>query len=117
MIFLNLIKQIFADNCYDDVSNDTETAASNKNLETIINKRVELKKTGSIRDSARREGITAVNEKNNSLGHVPQINRLKLSEFRHSSDSEGTPRTSRRSRTQSLDKTDSWSTTNIKINR
>lgn len=36
---------------------------------------------------------------------------------RHNSDSEATPKTSRRPRTLSLDKTDTWSISSIKINR
>ncbi|CAH1255996.1 unnamed protein product [Diabrotica balteata] len=73
-------------------------------------------KKASIKNRQRREGIV-VCEKNNLLDKITQLQSIKLSDIRHNSDSEATPRTSRRSRTLSLDKTDTWSTSNIKINR
>ncbi|XP_056646432.1 stAR-related lipid transfer protein 13 [Diorhabda sublineata] len=92
----------------------------NKNL-VLPNKPVAVQKEpllkrGSIKYRQRREGIV-VCEKNNLLDKLTQLQGLKVSDLRHNSDSEATPRTSRRSRTLSLDKTDTWSTTNIKINR
>ncbi|CAG9855132.1 unnamed protein product [Phyllotreta striolata] len=97
---------------YESASKDPEIT---KDTQRDRNK-AEVKKVGSIRESSRKK-TPAIVEKNNAAEHSSQISRLKLAEFRHSSDSEETPRTSRRVRTQSLDKTDSWSTTNIKINR
>nr|XP_023011891.1 rho GTPase-activating protein 7-like [Leptinotarsa decemlineata]XP_023011892.1 rho GTPase-activating protein 7-like [Leptinotarsa decemlineata] len=68
-----------------------------------------LRRAGSTKFRRRRDGVL-FSEKDNILDTLSQqLNQLKSSEVNHVSDSEVTPRHSRRSRTKSFDKTDTWS--------
>ncbi|KAJ8969835.1 hypothetical protein NQ317_007708 [Molorchus minor] len=68
-----------------------------------------LRRAGSTKFRRRRDGVL-FSDKNNVLDKLTrQLSDIKPSEVNHVSDSEITPRHTRRTRTKSFDKTDTWS--------
>lgn len=66
-----------------------------------------LRRAGSTKFRRRREGVL-FSDKENVLDTISQLNELKCCEVNHVSDSEITPKHTRRSRTKSFDKTEVW---------
>lgn len=66
-----------------------------------------LRRAGSTKFRRRRDGVL-FSDKENVLDTITQINELKSCEVNHVSDSEITPKHTRRSRTKSFDKTEVW---------
>ncbi|RZC32362.1 START domain containing protein [Asbolus verrucosus] len=77
-----------------------------------------LKRAGSMKFRRRRDGVFISDSKSKLLDSLTQqLGNLNSCEVNHISDSECTPKHSRRSRTKSFDTTDSWITTQISNDR
>lgn len=106
---------LFSTACLDNANNKewwcaTTSCHKNQSKENLTeNPKERLKRAGSTKYRRRREGVVISDSGSNVLDILTkELNEVGLSQPTHASDSECTPRNSRRRKTRSLDKCDTW---------
>lgn len=91
-------------------ANNKEWWCATTSCHTNENPKERLKRAGSTKYRRRREGVVISDSGSNVLDILSkELEEVSIVQPTHASDSECTPRNSRRRKTRSLDKCDTWS--------